>query len=141
MIKKLLLITTVLFLSCKENNQEPAVQKIDIITLYQENIDTILPNDAEEITPFEAKTYHVNKEYKYEYRTGISEQYEYNYDIIGHDSEGNEIKGNVNVNGKYGAGKITTAKGEKKDIFVKWVDYGKLVAKDQDSLAYEFVVE
>lgn len=141
MTKKLLLITPFLFLSCKETNQAPPKTQQEQIQTFYAQEDTILPNDIEEITEAEKKTYHVDSEYEYEYRTGISEHYEYNYDIIGHDVEGNEIKGNINISGKYGAGKITNAKGEKKDIFVEWIDYGKLVGKDADSLTYEFVVE
>ncbi|VXB07811.1 conserved hypothetical protein [Flavobacterium sp. 9AF] len=143
MTKKLLLLTLFLFsLSCKETHQEPLKSPEEQIqSFYAEEEDTILPNDAEEITEVEKKTYHIDKTHKYEYRTGRIEHYEYNYDIVGHDAEGNEIKGNINIRNKYGAGKIVNAKGEKKDVFVQWIDYGKLIGKDQDSITYEFVVE
>ena len=141
MTKKLFLLTPFLFLSCKENNQaSPKTQQEQIQSFYAQE-DTILPNDIEEIKEAEKKTYHVDSEHKYEYRTGISDHYEYNYDIIGKDSIGNVIKGNINISGKYGAGKITNAKGEKKDIFVEWIDNGRLVGKDEDSLQYQFEVE
>lgn len=141
MLKKLLLINLVLFLSCKETNQEHSKSIQEQIHTFYSQEDTIFPDDVEEITEAERKTYHVNSDYKYKYRTGISGRYEYNYDIIGHDSVGNEIKGNINTRGKQGAGKITNAQGEKKDVFVEWVANGKLAGKDEDSITYQFVVE
>ena len=141
MKNKVLIFIIFLFLSCKENNQAPTKTQQEQIHSFYALEDTILPNDIEEITEAEKKTYHVDSEYEYEYRTGISDHYEYNYDIIGKDSIGNVIKGNINISGKYGAGKITNAKGEKKDIFVEWIDNGRLVGKDEDSLQYQFEVE
>ncbi|NHN26493.1 hypothetical protein FIA58_012475 [Flavobacterium jejuense] len=141
MTKKLLLLFPFLFLSCQETNQAPPKTQQEQIQSFYAQEDTILPDDIEEITEVEKKTYHVDSKYEYNYRTGISDHYEYNYNIIGTDSLGNVIKGNVNVNRKGGAGKITNAKGEEKDVFVKWIYNGKLVGKDADSLAYEFVVE
>ncbi len=141
MTKKLLLLTPFFFLSCLESNQAPPKTQQEQIQSFYAQEDTISPNDIEEITEAERKTYRVDPEHKYEYRTGISDHYEYNYDIIGKDSIGNVIKGNINISGKFGAGKITNAKGEKKDIFVEWIDYGKLVGKDEDSLRYQFEVE
>ncbi len=138
---KLLLLTPFLFLSCRETNQAPPKTQQEQIQSFYAQEDTILPDDIEEITEVEKKTYHVDSKYEYKYRTGISDHYEYNYDIIGKDSLGNEVKGNINISGKYGAGKIINEKGEKKDIFVRWIENSKLAGKDRDSLAYEFVVE
>ena len=138
---KLLLLILFFFLSCRETNQEPLKSPQEQIQSFYTQEDTILPNDIEEITEVEKKTYHVDSKYEYNYRTGISDHYEYNYDIIGKDSLGNEVKGNINISGKYGAGKIINEKGEKKDIFVRWIENSKLAGKDRDSLAYEFVVE
>jgi len=141
MTKKLLLIIPFLFLSCRETNQAPPKTQQEQIQSFYAQEDTILPDDIEEITEVEKKTYHVDSKYEYNYRTGISDHYEYNYDIIGKDSLGNEVKGKINISGKYGAGKIINEKSEKKDIFVRWIENSKLVGKDRDSLAYEFVVE
>jgi|GEM_PF-440444 len=140
MAKKLLylLITSLLF-SCKESssNAEEQVQ-----SFYQEQPQPkILPDDIETITPEEAKTYYKNKEYKYEYRTGYSGNYEYNYDVVGYDEDENEITGNINIEGKYGAGKITTKKGKTYDIEVEWYDYGKLKGTDENGTTYELTVE
>lgn len=118
MRNKILISIILVFLSCRESNQAPPKTQQEQIQSFYAKEDTILPNDIEEITEAERKTYRVDPEHKYEYRTGISDHYEYNYDITGKDSIGNVIKGNINISGKFGAGKITNAKGEKKDIFV-----------------------
>ncbi|WP_130735418.1 hypothetical protein [Flavobacterium sp. J27] len=140
--KLLLLLLSVLSLSCKETNQEPIKSSEEQIqSFYAEEEDTILPDDIEEITEPERKTYHIDTQYEYKYRTGRSNHYEYNYNIIGHDTIGNEITGTINIRDKYGAGKIINAKGEKRAVFVEWVKNGKLVGKDEDSITYEFVVD
>lgn len=140
--KLLLLLLSVLFLSCRETNKEPLKSTEEQIqSFYAEEEDTILPDDIEEITEPERKTYHVDTQYEYKYRTGRSNHYEYTYNIIGHDTIGNEITGTINIRNKYGAGKIINAKGEKRAVFVEWVENGKLVGKDEDSITYEFVVD
>lgn len=137
--KLLFLLITILLFSCKESssNAEEQVQ-----SFYQEQPKPkILPDDIETITPEEAKTYYKNKEYKYEYRTGYSGNYEYNYDVVGYDEDENEVTGNINIEGKYGAGKINTKKGETYNIEVEWYDYGKLKGTDENGTTYELTVE
>ncbi|KIX21858.1 hypothetical protein SY27_04020 [Flavobacterium sp. 316] len=142
MTKKLLLLFLFLFLSCKETNQAPPVKEEtrQVQSFYQE-APTITPDDIEEIDNEERRTYHIDNQYKYKYRTGKQDYYEYNYDIISKDSLGNEVRGNVNVRGKYGAGKITNTNGVEKDIYVQWIRYGVLKGTDEDKKEYEFVVE
>jgi hypothetical protein len=109
------------------------------IPLYQKEL--ITHDDSKTITPLEAKTYHVDNNYKYEYRTGISGDYEYNYDVNGFDQQGNEVSGNVNVEGKYGAGIITMENGDEVEVTVEWIDYGKLKATDNEANEYELEVD
>ena len=101
----------------------------------------ITPDDIETITPEEARTFYKNKEYEYEYRTGYSGSYEYNYDIIGFDENGNEVFGNINVEGKYGAGKIEDKNGNTYTIEVEWYAHGKLKGTDENGITYELTVE
>lgn len=95
----------------------------------------------EKITPEEAKTFHQDKEFEYEYRTGNSGHYEYNYDVKGEDENGNEVSGKINIEGKYGAGKIDDQKGNIHNVEVEWYDKGKLKAVDEKGKRYELVVE
>jgi hypothetical protein len=142
MTKKLLLIVLYIFISCKETNQAPPVQNEEnkVGTFYKE-VPAITPDDRKEIDNEERRTYHVDEEYKYEYRTGRPDHYEYNYDIIGLDSLNNEVTGNVNTCGKFGAGIIRDKKGNEKDIEVEWYDYGKMKGKDTDGMQYELKAE
>lgn len=86
-------------------------------------------------------TYHTDSDYKYEYRTGTTGNYEYNYDVTGEDADGNEISGNVDMNGKYGSGYITDDNGNEKEVEVEWVDYGRMEATDEDGNTYEMEAE
>lgn len=139
MKKNVLLLIILIFLSCKEtlSNSE------ETNSFYQETetVKKITPDDIESITFEEAKTFHTNKEYKYEYRTGYSGNYEYNYDIIGQDEDGNEVTGNINIEGKYGAGKIEDEEGNEYDIEVEWYDYGKLKGVDKNGTIYKLTVK
>lgn len=116
-------------ISCKKEQA-----KIQPQTLYKE---VITPDDIKTITPEEAKTYHKDIQYHYEYRTGTSGNYEYNYDINGLDQNGDSVSGVINVKGKYGAGIITNSDKKTIDIQVEWVDYGKLKGTDSDGNKYQ----
>jgi hypothetical protein len=85
----LLLLFT--FYSCEKAAAPPPPQ---INTFYKP---VITADDRKTITPEEAKTYHVNKTRHYEYRTGNSGNYEYNYDVKGINSVGDSVFGNINV--------------------------------------------
>jgi len=127
------LLSLVGFIGCKETNQEP--------NDYNAQPQGIVSKEVVYDEPKENPTYHKDKEHKYEYRTGESGDYEYNYDVVGHDLKGNEVSGNISINGKYGNGTITTPEGNKIEIEAEWVDYGKLKATDVDGKEYELEVE
>ena len=133
----ILRILMILFLttttSCKKELPLPRT------TQFHDSI--IRPEDIKTITPYEAKTYHVDKEHKYEHRTGISGHYEYNYDINGTDATGNKVTGSVNIERDLGAGFITNQNGEAIEVKVAWMGYGKLKGTDKKGNEYELVVD
>jgi hypothetical protein len=47
----------------------------------------------------------------------------------------------MNIEGKYGAGKIEDEQGNEYDIEVEWYDYGKLKGTDENGNTYELTVE
>jgi hypothetical protein len=98
-------------------------------------------NDIVYDKPQDNPTYHVDEEHKYEYRTGTSGDYEYNYDVVGYDQDGNEVSGNISIQDKYGRGTITNSNGDEVEIDAEWVDYGKLKATDDDGNEYELEAE
>lgn len=123
-------------LGCK--NEQPQVERIKAQAFYKE---VITPDDIKSITPEEAKTYHKDIKYRYEYRTGISGNYEYTYDINGYDQDGNLVTGIINIENKYGAGIIINNLDEEIDIKAEWVDYGRLKATDENGNEYNLVVD
>ena len=118
-------------ISCKKE-QPPQ----EINTFYKE---VIQPDDRKTITTEEAKTYHNDAYRQYEYRTGKPGHYEYNYDVSGYNALGDSISGNINIQGKYGAGILITTDGEI-EITAEWIDYGKLKAVDKDGNEYHLQV-
>lgn len=124
-----------IMLSCKKASAPPPLQ---INTFYQE---AITPDDRKTITPQEAKTYHVNPEYHYKYRTGYSGHYEYNYDVKGINSKGDSVFGNINIEGKYGAGILKNDSIKELEIKAEWVGYGKLKATDPKGNEYHLIVK
>lgn len=131
MTKKLLLLLFSIWLlnSCKK--EQPKIQPQ---TFYKA---VITPDDIKTITPEEAKTYHKDLKYDYEYRTGTSGNYEYNYVVDGLDQMEDSVSGVINIKGKYGAGTIINKDKETIDIEVEWVDYGKLKGTDEDGNIYK----
>ncbi|CAC9974870.1 hypothetical protein DBB36_22925 [Flavobacterium sp. WLB] len=122
------------FYSCEKASAPPPPQ---INTFYKP---VITADDRKTITPEEAKTYHVNKTYHYEYRTGNSGNYEYNYDVKGINATGDSVFGNINVQGKYGAGILTDTVAEI-EINTEWIAYGKLKAVDKKGNEYNLIVK
>jgi hypothetical protein len=127
----LFIIMALGIISCKK---EKPHQKIN--TFYKE---VIQPDDRKAITPEEAKTYHNDAHRQYEYRTGKPGHYEYNYDVSGCNALGDSISGNINIQGKYGAGILITTDGEI-EIKAEWIYYGKLKAVDKDGNEYNLQV-
>jgi hypothetical protein len=108
------------------------------INTFHEEV--IQPDDRKTITPEEAKTYHNDTHRQYEYRTGKPGHYEYNYDVSGNNALGDTVSGNINIQGKFGAGILTqTADGEI-EITAEWIDYGKLKAVDKAGNEYHLQV-
>ncbi|HCQ12466.1 MAG TPA: hypothetical protein DIU01_04240, partial [Flavobacterium sp.] len=55
----------------------------------------LLPESAEAITIDSVTNHHEDATYNYEYRTGTSGDYQYNYDVIATDSDKNKLEGNI----------------------------------------------
>lgn len=130
----LILLLLFTFYSCEKASAPPPPQ---INTFYKP---VITADDRKTITPEEAKTYHVNKTYHYEYRTGNSGNYEYNYDVKGINATGDSVFGNINVQGKYGAGILNDTVAEI-EINTEWIAYGKLKATDKQGNEYNLIVK
>lgn len=130
----LILFIILLALSCKKTNAP--IPKIN--TFYKE---VITADDRKTITPQEAKTYHVDKIYQYEYRTGNSGHYEYNYDVKGINIKGDSVFGNINVEGKCGAGILMCDSIADIEINTEWISYGKLKATDKKGNQYQLIVK
>lgn len=116
-------------------NKKPPPAKIN--SFYQE---VITAEDRKTITPEEAKTYHVNTECKYEYRTGNPGEYEYNYDVKGINAKGDSVSGNINTKGKYGAGILLFDTIEDIEIKTEWIEYGKIKALDNHGNEFYLIV-
>ncbi len=125
----LFLLSFVVFFNCKENNtRKKAIEK--------EQIKPFLKTP-----PKDDVTYQEDTTKEYEYRTGTSGNYTYNYNAYGFDNDGNEVTGNITVDGKYGNGILTKADGEGTGINVEWIGKGKLLAIDEDGNEYELYVD
>lgn len=119
-------------LSCQKEPTQPKVQ-----SLCQEKI---TPDDVKTLTPEEAKTYHRDTVYLYEYRTGTSGNYEYQYQVHGLNEAKDSINGLINIKGKYGAGILIDNNQDTLAVEVEWIDYGVLKGKDQQGRYYELRV-
>ena len=126
--KILLIFLFFIFINCKKNEE-------NINTLNKEEIKTFV-----ELPPTTDVTFHQDTINEYEYRTGTSGDYKYNYNVFGVDNEGNEVLGNITVDGKYGNGIITNKNKEKISIDVEWVGHGKLKGIDSNSIEYQLEV-
>jgi hypothetical protein len=122
-------------LSCKKASAPPPPQ---INSFYKQ---VITPDDRKTITVEEAKTYHVDNTYQYEYRTGNPGQYEYNYDVKGITIKGDSVCGNINVQGKCGAGILIGDTVADIEINTEWISYGKLKASDKKGNEYRLIVK
>ncbi|CAM3455183.1 hypothetical protein [Flavobacterium chungbukense] len=130
----LILLLLFTFYSCRKASAPPPSQ---INSFYKTVIEA---DDRKIITPEEAKTYHVNTTYKYEYRTGNPGHYEYNYDVKGIKINGDSVFGNINTEGKYGAGILKDSISEI-EIKTEWISQGKLKALDNRGNEYNLIVK
>ena len=69
------------------------------------------------------------------------EVYNDNYDVIGKDKEENVVEGNITIKDKYGNGKLTDSNGKTFVVTVEWIEYGKLLAKDEKENEYILLVK
>lgn len=130
-----LLLLVVGLISCRKASAPPPPE---INSFYKQEI---TPDDRKTITVEEAKTYHVNDIYQYKYRTGNSGHYEYNYDVKGINHKGDSVFGNINTEGKYGAGILNFDTIRNLEIKTEWIAYGKLKATDQKGNEYLLIVK
>jgi hypothetical protein len=131
----LILFLLLVTLSCRKASAPPPPE----INSFLKQV--ITPDDRKTITAEEAKTYHVNDTYQYKYRTGDPGQYEYNYDVKGINIDGDSVFGNINVQGKYGAGILLGDTIPDIKINTEWVSYGKLSATDLNGNKYQLIVK
>ncbi len=125
----LFVLLFVTLFNCKENNTKKEA-------IVKEQIKPFL-----KIPPKDDVTYHEDTTKEYEYRTGTSGDYTYNYNAYGFDTDGNKVTGSIAVDGKYGNGILTDKNGNEISIDVEWVGYGKLKATDKKGNEYELEVD
>jgi hypothetical protein len=87
------------------------------------------------------ETLHTDTDYKYEFRSGESGGYKYHYDVSGTDDEGNEVTGEVDMDGQYGNGVVHDSADIEVEVSVEWVGKGELSAEDGEGNVYELEVE
>ena len=121
------LVTFVIISSCGDTRKQNTDEgKVNTVTTTETQTDS-------------RKEY--NSEYKYNYRSGSSNHYEYNYDVVGTDENGDEVSGNVDMEGKYGTGYINDENDNEVYIEAEWIDNGELEATDDDGNTYNLEVE
>ncbi len=120
-------LVLLLLVGCKNNNKNS----------LQWNQEHFVPQTKEEVR----ETYHTDTACKYEYRTGKSGDYQYNYDVSGIDNNGKEVTGNITVEHKYGKGILTNKAGDKIEVEVEWISLGKLKAIDRKGNEYRLHVD
>lgn len=118
-------ILLLLIVSCKKNEDS--------------NPQNFIPQETHTIAIDDQTNIHKDTTYKYEHRTGTSGDYQYNYDVLGNDSDGNEVYGTINIEDKYGEGIIINTNKEELEIKVEWISYRKL--KGTDKIGNEYNLE
>lgn len=115
-------------IQCKENQENKIIEK---------------PRTFVEV-PIEDETFTVpdkdEENVKYEYRTGNSGNYEYNYDVEGYDNNGDYVSGNVDISSNDGEGYISNDNGEDISITVEWSGYGEIEGTDDDGNTYNLTI-
>lgn len=107
------------------------------VAISCKNKENHLPGILVSDSVYEQEIIHTDTCYKYQQRTGLSGNYEYTYNVIGIDNEGNEVTGSIAVNGESGLGTITDTNGNELNVEVNWIGYGILEAVDEDGNTYE----
>jgi hypothetical protein len=128
------IIISLVFISCKSEKSDEDSKNISTYTPQINYTNSSYDNsNYNNLSP----TYHEDESFKYEYRTGTTGNYLYNYDVEGSDESGNNVSGNIDIQGKYGSGTIEDEFGVEKDVDVEWTGYGTLEATDFDGNTYE----
>lgn len=135
--KQLLLYSTLLctllsFAACKHTSQEPPQQEI---------VPFLQKHSPQNPVIHDTKTYHTDSTYKYKFRTGVPNHYQYNYDVFGTDENGIAVTGNISTEGKYGNGRVQDSLGIESLITTEWVGHGKIRAEDATGKVYELRTE
>lgn len=128
----LLFLYAVVAIGCRETNAAPIPQSRD------ERVEVTYSPVP---TRSEQATLHVDTAYQYEFRTGESGNYKYNYDVIGIDGQGNPMSGNVSMQGKYGSGILLDHHDNEIEVTLEWVSYGELRAEDNEGNIWDLKVE
>lgn len=84
---------------------------------------------------------HYDSSYQYNYRTGYSGGYGYNYDVEGYSDSGDYFYGEIDTQDKYGEGYIYDEDGNEVYVETEWTGYGELEATDEYGNTYEFEVD
>lgn len=79
---------------------------------------------------------HYDDSYEYNYRTGYSGSYYYNYDVEGYGYTG-YVYGYVDTSEKYGEGYLYDEYGDEFWVETEWTGYGTLEAYDEYGNWYE----
>jgi hypothetical protein len=136
-MKKRILFWIVIYslsIACKNREENPTPnQDFEVQKYYEPS--TVLKNPKAE------PSYKEDTSTDYEYRIGKPGHYTYNYDVMGQDLDGNEVRGTITIKNKYGNGKLTDSKGVSFSVIVEWVGYGKLLAQDEDGNEYNLVTQ
>lgn len=123
--KSLILALFIALNGCKQNSQKQVEHQLKQVSF----------------TETDTQTMHIDTSFQYEKRTGQSGNYEYNYDVFGVDQNGNEVTGNVNVQGKKGSGILIDSENKEIQVDVEWTGHGKLKAMDKNNREYNLEVE
>lgn len=115
---------------CKSDKQEIIIYDVKPFNKKIDDIEVVK-------NPQESKTYHTDSTYEYEYRTGDSGSYQYHYDVKGQNSKGEKVAGEVDMEGKYGVGKLNN----NTKIEAEWINKGEISAKDEKGNLYKLIVE
>ena len=85
---------------------------------------------------------HYDSSYQYEYRSGTSGNYTYNYDVAGEDIyNSSSVSGNLDMRGKYGDGYIIDENGNEIQVDAEWTGYGEIEATDSEGNTYTLETE
>lgn len=139
-MRKIALLGFVLLMiisACGKNDHQQRQRyylETDEISESNENPDAIDAANILNKLP-ESNNYHTDTQYKYEYRTGYSGDYTYNYDM--EDTSDSSITANCTMSGKYGSCEIEDGNGDTLVGEAEWVSYDLMQVTDENGAVYE----